>query len=245
MNTAWIKGIILGVRKSSPVILAGLAVTGVFGTGIFATKAGMKAKPIIDRMKEEGASNKEIIKAVAPLFGPTIAMAVVTSGCIVGSTAINQRRNAILAGLCSTSELALQEYQKKAVETVGEKAEKTIRDAVAEQKVVDHPISERTVTATGHGDSLCYDEWTDRYFTSSIEKIRQLENEINRRIICHMWVTLNEVYEEMGLGRIKYGDSVGFCVDHLLKFTFSTTIADDGRPCLVVGFDEDPRPWNG
>lgn len=237
--------ILLGMKKKSPVILAGLAVAGVFGTGIFSTQAGMKAKPIIDKMKAEGATKKEIIRAVAPIFVPAALTAVVTGGCIVGSTVIEEGRNAMYASLLSASELALTGYQHETLEKVGAKTEQAIRDSVAEQKVVEHPVSERAVIATGNGDSLCYDEWSDRYFTTSIEKLKQAQNEINRRVICHMWITLNEVYDEIGLGRIKMGDKVGFSVDHLLAFRFSSTIADDGRPCLVVGFDEEPRPWNG
>ena len=234
----------LAMRKNSPKILAALAVTGVCGTGIFATKAGMKAKPIIDKMKAEGATTKEIIRAVAPIFAPSVLMGATTIGCIVGSTAIEERRNAVYASLLSTSELALTEYQKKTLDAVGEKAERAIRDSVSEQKVVDNPVSERKVIATGDGDSLCYDAWSDRYFTSNIEKLRQAENTLNQRIICHMWITLNEVYSEINLNRVGDGDNLGFNVDHLVKFRFSSTIADDGRPCLVVEFDENPRPWN-
>lgn len=63
-----------------------------------------------------------------------------------------------------------------------------------------------------------------------------------------MWVSLNEVYSEMGLDYIEMGDSIGWDVDEPLEFTFSTKLTDSSgdygkeEPCIVVMYNTLPKP---
>ena len=233
------------IKKNSPVILSGLGVTGVFLTAALSSRAGAKAAPVLEELKEQNASGKIILRKLLPIYAPTIISAGVTSACIIGSTAISSRRSAVYASIASASELALSELKDKTKEIVGEKKEKEIFDALAKDHVDKHPVEGQLVVPTGNGDVLCYDEWSDRYFTSCVEALRRAQNELNQRIISQMWISLNEVYMEIGLNPIGAGNDVGWSVDHLVDFRFSTQMSSDDRPCLVLSFASRPRDYKG
>ena len=236
------------ISKNSPAILTGLSVAGLVGTILFSIRATTNAVLIRDQIEAEYEIDEEIPKAVyfkriAPVYIPTIVMAGVTVACMIGATAIGSKRNAVLSALYAASEVSLKEYQDKVVAVVGEKEERKIRDEIARDRVTQNPVQSGQVIVTGRGDSLCYDSLSGRYFMSDIEKIRRVENNINSSMIggMQMWATLNEVYDEMGLPPNDLGEDVGWNVDHRLMFDFSTQIATDGRPCLVIGYEEGPR----
>lgn len=234
------------IATNSPRILTFLACTGVISTVIFAARATPNAQLIVDGLKDQYKDKPipkaELVKAVAPVYIPTGLMACITIGCMIGANQISAKRNAVLASLYSTSELALREYQERVMAKIGEKKEKEIQDEIAAEHITKNPIRDREVILTGKGQSLCYDTLSGRYFLSDYDSVLRVESEINRRIINDMWVVLNDVYYELGLKPIDLGEYVGWNVDNLLHFTKSSCIADDGRPCLVLGYES--RPLN-
>ena len=137
--------------------------------------------------------------------------------------------------------MAMKEYQSKVVEKIGEKKEQEVRDDIDRDRISRNPVNNSQVIVTGRGDTLCYDKLSGRYFRSDIEKLRRLENQINKNIISYMFVSLNEVYEDMGLEGIELGEGQGWDVDHPLEFRFSAQLADNNDPCIVVGYATEPR----
>lgn len=234
------------IVKNSPKILTGCAVSGVVGTVVFAIKATPKAQLVLEekRRKYEGEMPwYEQAKAVAPIYIPTLAMGGVTIGCIIGATAIASKRNAVLASLYSASELALKNYQEKVIETIGEKKEHEVREAMAKDEMMSNPASHANIIDTGYGGELCYDELSGRYFYCSMDRLRRAENAINRKIISEMWVSLNEFYSEIGLEPIELGKDVGWNVDYMVSLGFTTQMSDDDRPCIVMQFYNRPSRY--
>ena len=232
------------IVQKSPAILTGIGCAGVISTVIFAVRATPKAQLVVDRLKKEHDGDPipkaELIKNVAPIYIPTGLMVCVTIGCIIGANRISSKRNAVLASLYSASELALKEYQEKVMERIGEKKEREVRDSIAADHLAKYPIHDNEVIITGKGQSLCFDTLSGRYFMSDYEQVRRVENTINRQIISDMWATLNEVYYELGLKEIDLGKYIGWDVDNMLHFEFSSQVAEDGRPCLVIGYTTQP-----
>lgn len=189
----------------------------------------------------EGVSKKDIIKLVWKEYLPTAGMVVVSTACIIGSHAIDLKRSAALASLYALSVSDLNEFKKKTQELIGEKKTREIKDGIAKDRITKNPKSKNEVIITGNGDSLCYDAYSGRYFMSNIEKIRKVENDCNQMLLSNMWVSLNEVYYELGLDTIKMGDDIGWNADNFLDFDFSSQLTDDGRPCLVVDYRVGPR----
>ena len=246
------------LAKNSPTILTWLSVSGLVGTLILGVKATPKALLLIDDRREELAEEDEsfiygdrekcptpkmeIIKATWKCYIPAAAMGAVTIGCIIGANSINLRRNAALAGLYSISEKAIKEYQSKVVEHIGKNKEREIRDEVVKDKLKKNPVKSNEVILTGRGDELCYDAMSGRYFKSDMETITNALNKVSRRLMSDMFISLNEVYSELDIEGTKLGDLVGWHVDNgLIEPDFRTQLAEDGRPCLVLDFEVEPK----
>ena len=145
-----------------------------------------------------------------------------------------------MASLYSVTEKTLKEYQTKVKDTIGEKKEQKIRDDVATDKLLKHPV-DGDVILTGKGDTLCYDAWTGRYFKSDIEAIRKVENIVNHNLLVDDFISLNDVYYELGLDEVKMSNEVGWRVeDGIVFFEFSSQLTE-GVPCLVMDFKVTPR----
>ena len=239
------------LSKRSPAILIFLGITGMVSTVVMACKATPKARDILDElheqqeeMEEENTKPVQIakdIKAVAPLYVPSILMGSMSIACIIGSYSITNKRMAALATAYSISERTLHEYQKKVIETIGEKKEERIRDEIAKDHVRDNPPSSNEIILTDGGDMLCYDSVFGRYFKSNINTIRRAESVLNRRLISEMYVSLNDYFDEVGLPPTRMGNELGWNVDHLIGFTFSSILTENDQTCLVVDYDICPR----
>ena len=239
------------ISKHSPAILIFLGITGMASTVIMACKATPKAKYILDELHEEQEEYEEVnskpvqfakdVRAVAPVYAPAVLMGGISVACIIGSYSISSKRLAALATAYSISERTLHEYQKKVVETLGEKKEERIRDEIAKDRVRDNPPDSNEVIMTDGGDMLCYDSVFGRYFKSNINVIRRAESILNRRLISEMYVSVNDYFEEVGLPTTKMGNELGWNVDHLIGFSFSSILTENDQTCLVIDYDICPR----
>lgn len=244
--TDLIKNVQPFATKNSPSILAGVAVLGTITTTVLAVRATPTAVKIIERnneVRQAPLTKVEVVKATWKLYVPATLTGVTTIACIVGANTISLKRNAVLAGAYTLSEAAAREYKAKVLETIGEKKEGEVRKKIAEDRVAEDRDQQgrNSVVVMGGSEQLCYDMQSDRYFKSDIESLRALQNELNKRLLMHDEITLNELYSELGLGHIGMGDDMGWVSDNLIEFVYSTIIAPDGRPALVLSYRLDPN----
>lgn len=260
MNMSIINSITKVITKNSSTILVGLSVTGLVTSIIMAVKATPKALENIfdeqfdrcevsettyERYTDYPLTKMEIVKATYKCYIPTAIMGGLTIGCMIGAHSINLRRNAALAGAYSLAETTLKEYQAKVIETVGKNKERQIKDDIAKDRVDKDPVSKKEVIITGSGETLCYDALSGRYFKSDVETIKKALNRLSHRLMSDMYISLSEVYSELDMAGTKLGDSVGWTIemvgDDLISPDFSTQLSDDGRPCLVLDFEVQPK----
>lgn len=233
------------VIVNSPTILTGIAVAGLLATTISAVKATPRAIELIEEEeynRREMISKKDMVIVTWKVWVPTGAFALMTIGCIIGANKINLRRNAAIASMYTIAETTLREYQSKVVETIGENKAKKIKEEISQDKLNNNPVGEKKVIVTGNGETLCYDSLSGRYFKSTIEDIKKAQNDLNKRLISEMWVSLNDLYDLMGLELIKMGDDMGWNVDNLIDIDFDAMIATDGQPCIVINHNYSPSP---
>ena len=240
-----IKTIRSGLAKHSPAILTALGITGMIGTTVLAVKATPKALDLIENKKEELDKDKltvvETVKATWKCYVPAAITCATSASCLIGASSVHTKRNAALATAYKLSESALIEYRDKVVETIGEKKEQSVRDAIAKDHVEKNPVTNNEVIITDRGYTLCYDELSGRYFYSDIEKIKKAANELNRQMLNDMYVSLNELYYELGLEGTKLGEQMGWNVDRgLIDLKFSATVSADDRPCIVLDYRVPP-----
>ena len=214
--------------KHSPEILTGVGIAGMVTTTVMAVRATPKAIQLLDEEKRRQHANKlepmDIVKTAWKCYIPAAVTGTVSSS-------VNARRNAALTAAYTISESTLRDYQKKVVETIGEKKEQTVRDAVAKEHLEKNPVENKEVIVTAKGDTLCFDAVSGRYFKSDIDKLKKAENELNRQMRDEMYISLNDFYYEVGLEPIKLGDDLGWNIDN----------ATDGTPCLVIDYGYGPR----
>lgn len=234
------------IKKHTPEILTGLGIAGSILTTIMAVRATPKALAKIEDEKKELNEEKltpvQILKVAWTCYIPSAVTGGLSIACLIGANSVNLRRNAALATAFTLSESTLKDYQRKAIETVGEKKEQDIRDAVAKEKIENNPVSRNEVFITGNGNTLCFDAVSGRYFRSDRDKIDKAINELNRRLLDEMYISLNDFYYELGLRNIGLGDILGWNIDKgWINPDFSYQGAEDGTPCLVISYLVEPQ----
>lgn len=235
--------------KHSPEILTGIGIAGMITTTVLAVKATPKALKLMEAKQEELYPNStekltplETVKTTWKCYIPAAITGVTSVACLIGANSVNARRNAALATAYNLSATALSEYKDKVVETIGEKKEQIVRDKVAEERLKKEPLNQSTVIVTSNGNSRFYDDISKRRFTSDIEKIRRITNDLNARMLDgEDHVSLNDFYYELGLEGIAFGDDLGWNVSKngrkgMIEVDFSAHLDDDGQPSIVLEY---------
>lgn len=241
-----IKGIKASISRHSPEILTGIGIAGMVTTTILAVKATPKAIKLIEAEKQakhvDTLSPVDTVKTVWKCYIPAAMTGVSSIACLIGSNAINVKRNAALTTVYTLSEMARNEYKEKVIETIGEKKERTIKEKVDAERIKRDPVSKKEVIITEKGTTLCYDHVFGRYFKSDIDIINRAMNKINREIVINMYASLNDFYAELGLSPVEMGYDLGWNIDDgTIEIEPSSQLADDGTPCLVIDYSVSPK----
>ena len=241
-----IKGIKASISRHSPEILTGIGIAGMVTTTILAVKATPKALKLIEAEKRakhvDALSPVDTVKTVWKCYIPAAMTGVSSIACLIGSNAINAKRNAALTTVYTLSEMARNEYKEKVIETIGEKKERTIKEKVDAERIKRDPVSKKEVIITEKGTTLCYDHVFGRYFKSDIDIINRAMNKINREIVINMYASLNDFYAELGLSPVEMGYDLGWNIDDgTIEIEPSSQLADDGTPCLVIDYSVSPK----
>ena len=241
-----IKSVKATISKHSPEILTGIGIAGMVITTILAVKATPKAIKLIEAEKRakhvDALSPVDTVKTVWKCYIPAAMTGVSSIACLIGSNAINAKRNAALTTVYTLSEMARNEYKEKVIETIGEKKERTIKEKVDAERIKKDPVSKKEVIITEKGTTLCYDHVFGRYFKSDIDIINRAMNKINREIVINMYASLNDFYAELGLSPVEMGYDLGWNIDDgTIEIEPSSQLADDGTPCLVIDYSVSPK----
>lgn len=244
--TNFFNGVKNTLVKYSPEILTGIGIAGMISSTVLAVRATPKALELLEEAKNEKGEDlttKEVIENTWKCYIPSALTCTASVACLVGASSVNYKRNAALATAYKLSEEALTIYKEKVIETLGENKEKEIREKVSQETIDRDPVTSKEVIIAGSGTTLCYDAISSRYFTSDMETIRKALNDVNKKLLAQDYVSLNEFYDEIDLDHTKIGDDIGWNTwrDGLIEIDFSSSIAKDGRPCLVLDYTVEPR----
>lgn len=159
------------------------------------------------------------------LYGPSVALGVASIACIVGSNRILRKRNVALAAAFATVDKSFKEYRGRLIERFGEDLDRELRFNIKakeiEETVVDENGNETVVTRTVEvADPNAYSMysvvfcegstgWTKNPELNKLFLIQQ-QNHANDRLRLNHIVTLNEVYDMLGVPRTAYGQIAGW-----------------------------------
>jgi hypothetical protein len=230
------------VKENSPIILTGIGVAGVATTAFLAATAVPKALQILAEEQEnheEPLTLKEQFLLTWHCYIPAAGAGIMTITCIIFSTSINNRRNATLLSAFTLSEKAFKEYQSKVAENLGTKEEAKVRTDIVKDRIANNPPP-ASVIFTGDGDVLFYEVSNDRYFQSTVQKVRSALNDVNAKIIRDNYASLSDFYYAIGLKTTGDSDDKGWNVDTLMDIIFDVEMADGDRPCIAITYATTP-----
>ena len=247
----FLKKVEYSTKKHSPEILLTLGIAGGISATVMAVKATPKALMLIEEEKRERRKNDEDdnltpIETVKVAWKPYIPAAVTGAtsiACLIGSHSINTSRNAAIATAYKLTETAFTEYKEAVIEQLGEKKEEIIENKVAEKKLEKHPLVEnKEVIVASGGEVLFFEPISSRYFRSSVETVRKVINDLNYELMSQDYISLNEFYYDIGLEDTSVGNEIGWnSIYGLIDIRFSSQIAKNGEPCIVLNYKPEPR----
>lgn len=238
------------VEENASAILTAVGVVGTVSTAVLTGRACFQASNVLadpdnrQVLTPEGDSHRPItrqeqLKLVWALYIPPVGAGAVTITSIILANRMSASKAAALAAAYGVKDKAFQEYRDKVQEKLTGKKQEEVREEIAQDRVNANPPGNLIIVGTG--EVLCYDVLTDRYFQSTVEKIRQAEVAVNLEITQNDEVSLSRFYEEIGLKVTPYSETVGWNANRTCRVEFSTVMTDDNRPCIAVDFSQYPE----
>lgn len=235
MNIDWARLI----RSATPYALTGAALVGVGLTGFFAATGAMKAQTILTENGAADYSIKEKARLTWRCYIPALSVAAVTGASIVGLHGVLGRRVASVAAATAVAESQLERL-KDAVKEVATPPQREEIQNAATRPVAKTQIAPPVADDLAEGTQLCFEAYSGRYFIASMEDIRAAVNTLNAQINNSLYASINDLYDQLGLERTRYGDDVGWNSDHLIEPSFSADLTGDGRPYIVLDYEKGP-----
>lgn len=233
-------------KKHAATILSCLGGIGVAATAVTAVKATPKALKLLEKAendKGEELSTIEVVKVAGPSYIPSIIVGVSSIACIFGANVLNKRQQAALISAYALLSDSYKKYKVKVEELYGKDADITVRTEIAKDNIdVDdiYPLEDNTM--------LFYDEFSERYFESTMEKVLQAELNLNHMFSREFGVYLNEWYELLGIDPEPYGDYLGWSAYAVIEMYWYSWIdfkhtkiqLEDGLECTMISIMTEP-----
>lgn len=267
------------VKKHSPEILLISGIVGVVGSAVMACKATTKVSAILDETKEvvdkihECSENTEIVESgkytpedakkdlaivyaqtgmkFVKLYGPSVALGVLSITSILASNNILRKRNVAIAAAYATVDKTFKEYRSRVIERFGEAVDKELRYNLKAEKVTEKVVNpetgkeekvKKTQYVVNPSDISGYARFFEKYTKDekgnvipnpcwennneyNLMFIKAQERYANDLLIARGRLFLNEVYRMLGLPETKAGQVVGWVYD-----------PDNGRGDSYVSF---------
>lgn len=236
------------LSKNAPIILTGISVTSLVSSIWFTATGSIKAYTIyrdelcgIDCAGDPIIpTKKEIVKSCWKCYTPAFISATVSAACMIGATSINCKRNAVLASAYALSTDALKVYKEKTEPLLSKKALQGIRDEEAKNERA--KIEQNGVMIVGEGKIFCVENLCHQQFRSTIADIDSAINRANEELLDEGYISLNGVYDWLGLPHTTLGQSLGWeACDGLIKISYGSDLTDGKEPFLLVKFETMPK----
>ena len=197
------------LHKNIPTILSILACGGVVGTAVTSANAHHKA---IQKLEESEPlpleTPTEKVVREAKVVAPHYILPAVVGGCtiamILGSNALNKKQQAALYGALFALDKSYRTYREKVNDIYGEDADARVKQEIAKDKASYIP------KPAGSDQVLFYEENSDDFFWSTLEKVQQAEYYLNRQFRGIGDASLNDFCLLLGRPKCEFGDVLGW-----------------------------------
>ena len=83
-------------------------------------------------------------------------------------------------------------------------------------------------------EELFYVRRGNHYFKSTIEKVKAAFCRINYQILCDGFISLNELYNILGLEETTYGEDIGWGIMYSADFELFQIVDEEHGPCTLI-----------
>lgn len=225
------------ITKHSQIVTLVSVATGVATTAVAAGKGHAAAQEVMKELPEE-STFLDKAKATWKYYVPACLAGISTVAALGCVAALVKGRADDMETLYFITDKAYRSYRTAAEKQLSPKKAEEVHKEIAEEGVAKNPAP-TTIVVSGD-ECMCYDAYSDRYFTSNMETIKAAVNTINKKIIDEMYASLTDFYDEIGLKETAVSGYVGWNTDELLEVSFSSILSGDGKPVLAIDFRADP-----
>lgn len=210
--------------RNASTILTIIGGIGVVGTAVLSAKATPKAMRLIEDAEDEKGeclTPLETVKVAGPVYIPAAAAGVGTLICVFGANVLNRHQQAAITSAYALINESYNQYKGKLKELYGEEAHNKIIDSIMVEKAEEMRVCNYNLTSycdlsVADGTSeprLFYDEFSNRFFQTTVEQVMNAEYHLNRNFVLRGFAYLNELYEFLGLEPTEYGSKVGWSIN--------------------------------
>lgn len=233
----------------APEILTGLSVAGAVQTAIFSARASYTASRVIDHYEIENGVEPDPrerfigrTKLVWRLYIPTVISGGVTVAMIICSNRLSVKRQAVLTSALATTQTYLHRYESAVSEVLDDNLKEKVETVLGKQvsEAVPDPDDIPEDELDGETD-IFQDTISGRYFRSTIGDVKDAIADCKMRIADDYYLSLNELYDKLGLERTEQGDYLGWNIDSRLEATMRPGITKGGRPCIQIHYRSYPK----
>lgn len=232
-------------KRNGSLVLTCVGGVGVAATAVMAVKATPKALERLDQAEQEKGEELtkfEKVVVAGPAYIPAVVAGVSTVACIFGANALNKRQQAALMSAYALLDSSYKDYKNKVEELYGEGANEQVRSELAKEQYEDEGIE------VEGNKQLFYDEFSERYFESTMDKVLNAEYQLNRAITVDGFAYLNEFYEWLEIPTVDYGDYLAWSAGEMydscwyawVDFNHFKVTMDDGLEAIIVSMNLDP-----
>lgn len=238
-------------KKHSPEILVISGIVGVVVAGVMACRATTKVADILGETQEnldaihDAQNNTELVNEYTDedrkkdlaivyiqtgikfvkIYGPAVAIGVISITGILASNNILRKRNMALAAAYAAVDKGFKEYRHRVVERFGSEIDKELRYNIRakkfEEAVIGEDGKEKKIKKTVDVADLNAESIYARFYDDgcagwekdselNLFRLRMVQAWANDKLRSQGFLFLNDVYAELGIPKTKAGQVVGW-----------------------------------
>lgn len=244
------------IKRNAPLIFSILGIGGVFATGFFGIRAGMKAEQILEELEyPEDIEKKELLKLQAKAtwrcYVWTVLSAIAATGCIIASHKLSVKQISTLTALGAGGAAKLNEYRQKVREMIGvEEEEKLYEEVKAKSQWAITPNLPDNIDEDNSDEPvLFFESHSERYFRQKPSVVSSAIYHLNRNFIGKGQQSYNDFCEFLGIDGIDGGDEEGWCDEYMWEggmfawidvYTQEFTVPETGEIARGLFYDIEP-----
>ena len=175
-----------------------------------------------DAKKDLVIVNVQTVVKFAKLYAPSVALGVLSITSILVSHGILRKRNAAIMAAYAAVDRSFKAYRQKVKEQLGEDVEHELRRTLKKEEISiadsdDSNNMSSTPQKVQYSDFARFFDETNPYWSKQPEYnlmfLNQTERFMNQKLQAQGHLTLNEVYDALGIPKTKAGMVVGWYYD--------------------------------